>query len=142
VRPRIKLICTLLAAAMFAGTGHAANETRELRSSAVGVDVVYEIRPTSDFRAFLAAQPPGSVAAIALFEPPAKFSVVAKIRLTLPAAQLGPSLQFATTYKLANGANVPQSWRIDNATPGRVEYKAIFGLPQDVVGASTALVSK
>jgi hypothetical protein len=130
-----RLKWALLGAAMLAGTCHAAAGTKELRSFAPGVDVVYEVQPTLDFRAFLGAQPPGSVSAIALFEPPSKVAVVARVKLTAPA--VGPALQLTTVFRLANGTVVPQNWRIENVLPGRHDYRAIFGLPHDVLTATT-----
>ncbi len=134
-----RLKWALLGAALLAGTCHAANEAKQFSSSSPGVDVVYEVHPTADFRAFLGAQPPGSVSAIAMFEPPSRVAVVARIKLTGPAKPIGSALQFTTAFHLANGATVPQSWRIDNAQPGRLDYRAIFGLPQDVVSATTVV---
>ena len=126
-----RLKWALLGVAILSGSCHAA----ELRSSSPGVDVVYEVHPTVDFHAFLGAQPPGSVSAIAMFEPPSKVAVVARVKLTAPA--IGPALQFSTVFRLANGRVIPQNWRIENVQPGRFDYRAIFGLPYDVVSVTT-----
>ncbi|CAN5434183.1 hypothetical protein BH11PSE11_BH11PSE11_22680 [soil metagenome] len=138
---RIKLTWIVLASAIFFGLCEPA-AARELRSSSTGVDVIYEVQSIADFRSFLAMQAPGSVSAIGIFEPPSRVAVVARIKITLPAHQIGTSFQFSTAFQLASGVTVPQNWRIDNVPPGKLEFKAIFGLPNDVLNASTVIVAR
>ena len=64
--------------------------------------------------------------------------VLAKVSLVAPVARSVHPPRFVTTLRLSDGTSASKPWQATSSA-GRSDYRAIFGLPKDVVLADTVL---
>ena len=110
----------------------------QLQSAAGDVTAVYELHRGVDLASFLEKQPPASADALIMEVIPPPIIVIARVSLaSTPLDSQSP--RFTTTFQYADGTRLSKSWQGADSRAQRRDYRAIFGLPHEVVKADTVL---
>jgi hypothetical protein len=111
-----------------------------LQSRNGAVSAAYQFHRNVDFTAFLKTQPEGSADALILDAMPPPVIVVAKVSLVAKAVDSPHPAGFTTTLWFSDGTSVSKHWEAASGTKGS-DYRAIFGMPKDIVRADTVLAA-